>query len=537
MTLTRYHGVLQRTLLSLGIAILLGFIPIQFQQHFSGPEICDNAIDDDGDGLIDLNDPDCECTLVKPVSLIPNPSFEEMNCCPSAPSQLNCAKVWIQASEPTTDFIHMCNFMGWDDFPPPLPFPDGEGIMGFRDGRVRNNIDNPEYNWKEYAGACLLGALKADTPYVFEFYVGFVNRFKSPPINITFFGTGDCDNLPFGVGNAEFGCPTNGPGWVRLGSTLVSGGDGHKWVKTSVEFVPGEDIAAIAIGPDCPIVESPISIYYFFDDLTLVDLSTFQFRITEHSLPCADDFTLQAPLQPGTSYQWYKNGIALVGETSTQLQQMHGEGNYQVRLIRNGSCLLSGFYNYHIPVFSSSVEQTICDGELFDFGSNQLTASGQYVDTFKTAEQCDSIVYLTLHVLGLSADSVQAKIFKGETFHIGTHSFTEEGDYNVHLQSVNGCDSLVYLRLSYYEVFIPNIFSPNGDGINDEFIISGKDDLIEKITIQIFDRWGNQIFTGSQWNGKRKGAFVNPGAYTYLAIIRMNDGIERKFSGSVTVIQ
>lgn len=537
MTPAQYYSVLQRTLLCLGIEIFLGYIPIAAQHQFNGPEICDNAIDDDGDGLIDLNDPDCECTVVEPVSLIPNPSFEEMNCCPSAPSQLNCAKVWIQASEPTTDFIHMCNFMGWDDFPPPVPFPDGEGIMGFRDGRILGNLDNAEYNWKEYAGACLLGPLLADTPYVFEFYVGFVDRFKSPPINITFFGTSDCDNLPFGIGDPEFGCPTNGPGWVRLGSTLVSGGAGKKWVKTSVHFVPDEDIRAIVIGPDCPIVQSPISIYYFFDDLTLVDLTTFQFKITEQSHPCADDFTLQAPLQPGTAYQWYKNGIALLGETSSQLLQMHGEGNYQVLLIRIGSCLLSGFYHYQLPVISETVEQTICADEVFYFGPNALTESGQYLDTFKTIDQCDSIVSLTLHVLGISADSAQAKIFKGETFHIGTNTFTEEGKYLVHLQSANGCDSLVYLQLSYYEVFIPNIFSPNGDGINDEFIISGKDDLIDQATIQIFDRWGSQIFNGPQWNGKSSGKEANPGVYSYVAILKMNDGIDRQFTGSVTLVR
>jgi hypothetical protein len=40
-------------------------------------EICDNAIDDDNDGYIDINDPDCICEIVKPESLIPNPSFEE----------------------------------------------------------------------------------------------------------------------------------------------------------------------------------------------------------------------------------------------------------------------------------------------------------------------------------------------------------------------------------------------------------------------------------------------------------------------------
>ena len=52
-------------------------------------EICDNAIDDDGNGLIDLNDPVCKCEELGPISYIPNPSFEEMDCCPSSFSQLN----------------------------------------------------------------------------------------------------------------------------------------------------------------------------------------------------------------------------------------------------------------------------------------------------------------------------------------------------------------------------------------------------------------------------------------------------------------
>jgi len=38
-------------------------------------EDCRNSLDDDGDGLIDLNDPDCECEILNPESLIPNPSL------------------------------------------------------------------------------------------------------------------------------------------------------------------------------------------------------------------------------------------------------------------------------------------------------------------------------------------------------------------------------------------------------------------------------------------------------------------------------
>jgi gliding motility-associated-like protein len=534
--------LLQGTLLKLlfGIAGLscFSFNALDFKwPNFAGSEICENAIDDDGDGLIDLNDPDCDCEIIAPVSLIPNPSFEDMDCCPSAPSQLQCAAVWIQASEPTTDFIHMCDFMGWPDFPPPLPFPDGEGCMGFRDGRVRGDILTAEYNWKEYAGACLLGPLIADTPYLFEFYVGFVDRFKSPPINISFFGTTDCANLPFGVGDEDLGCPTNGPGWVRLGSTLVNGGTGNKWIKTSIEVIPQENITAIAIGPDCPIVPSPISIYYFFDNLTLADLRSFQFKITEQSHPCADDFALQVPEVNEFSYQWYKNGIALPGETFPHLMSMYGEGNYQVRIMDGSSCLLSGIYTYTLPLLTNSVQTIICDGEMYSFGDLELNASGHYVDTFKTIFNCDSIVYLDLQVLGIEADSAQAKIFEGEVYEIGSEHYTEEGNYLVHLLSSKNCDSLVFLELTYYHIFIPNIFSPNGDGINDQFIITSKDDLIEKINIHIFDRWGNQLFSGAKWDGTSHDADVGTGAYVYVAELIMDDGIERQFSGSVTLIR
>ena len=132
----------------LAFSFLFGWIP-------PGPpgealvEICDNAIDDDGDGLIDLNDSDCNCPEVEPISLIPNPSFEDQECCPSNRSQMNCATTWIQASAPTTDYLHTCGWMGWDDLPPPLPFPDGEGCLGFRNGRPGGgNGEDPQPNWK-----------------------------------------------------------------------------------------------------------------------------------------------------------------------------------------------------------------------------------------------------------------------------------------------------------------------------------------------------------------------------------------------------
>ncbi|MBX2877023.1 MAG: hypothetical protein KTR30_33195, partial [Saprospiraceae bacterium] len=202
-------------------------------------EICDNAIDDDNDGHIDLQDPDCACPVLEPVSHIPNPSFEEWNCCPESISQLHCAEAWNQASGATTDYLNTCGWMGWKEFPPPLPFPDGEGIVGFRDGQ--DIEEEPGPSWKEYAGACLLVPLKAGVTYRFQFYLGFSDQRSSPPLNVTFFGNADCKNLPFGRSTPHVGCPTNDTtNWVNLGSVFVSGN--RNWVKEEITFTPEQDI-------------------------------------------------------------------------------------------------------------------------------------------------------------------------------------------------------------------------------------------------------------------------------------------------------
>ncbi|MEM9836638.1 MAG: hypothetical protein AAF828_09055, partial [Bacteroidota bacterium] len=166
-------------------------------------EICDNGVDDDGDGLVDLNDDECYCPPRDPISLIPNPSFEEKYCCPETRSQLDCAMGWVQASEATTDLIDTCGWLGWEDLPPPMPFPDGSAIMGFRNGVPFENPNAPILpNWKEYAGACLRGPLLQGQTYRFEFHVGFTLN-NSPPTQLFFFGTPDCSYLPFGIGNPD----------------------------------------------------------------------------------------------------------------------------------------------------------------------------------------------------------------------------------------------------------------------------------------------------------------------------------------------
>ncbi len=501
-------------------------------------EICDNALDDDQDGLIDLNDPDCKCPEFEPQSLIPNPSFEDLECCPETRSQLDCATGWAQASLATTDLLHTCNWMGWPNLEPPLPFPDGEAVAGFRNGRFSGEDAQP--NWKEYMGACLLAPLKARNAYRFQFYIGYSNRGNSPTTQLVFFGATTCDSLPFGINNPNHGCPTNGggKGWVALDSVQIGGA--LSWERKEVTLYPREDIHAIAIGPNCPELYYEYSTYYFLDDLVLAEEQEFEYRISPSGAPCGEDFMLSVPTIFSTDYQWYRNGIALVGETSNQLK-VDQEGDYVVRIFGESSCQVTAPYIFRYPTKMTYPDVTICEGETYQLGDQALDRPGLYTATLTGANGCDSIITLNLEVQDVSPDTIRTKIFSGASYRLGSVAYDQPGEYVEQFQSVFGCDSTVVLQLDFFEVFTPNAFSPNNDGVNDYFNIQGGSELDQIIELIVFDRWGSLVYRGENltpspnagWDGRVRGEVAATGVYIYSARILMTNGVEQVFSGEV----
>ena len=121
-----------------------------------------------------------------------------------------------------------------------------------------------------------------------------------------------------------------------------------------------------------------------------------------------------------------------------------------------------------------------------------------------------------------------------------SHTYATPGTYFVTLSVNNseGCRSEVthgpYI-VAMPELFIPNVFSPNGDGINDEFIIQYTGD--QPYLLQIFDRWGVLLSETRNktkgWKGNNlKGEPVVDGIYYYIAKIG-----NREYSGNVTLVR
>ncbi|MGV3539187.1 MAG: PKD domain-containing protein [Rufibacter sp.] len=110
--------------------------------------------------------------------------------------------------------------------------------------------------------------------------------------------------------------------------------------------------------------------------------------------------------------------------------------------------------------------------------------------------------------------------------------------YYLSVLSSAGCPNIDSVEIKVLKKLqIPKAFSPNGDGTNDVWELGGIEDY-PKITIDIFNRWGEKVFSTygypTPWDGKRNGSDLPVGAYYY--IIDPHNG-RPKFSGSLTILR
>jgi gliding motility-associated-like protein len=90
-------------------------------------------------------------------------------------------------------------------------------------------------------------------------------------------------------------------------------------------------------------------------------------------------------------------------------------------------------------------------------------------------------------------------------------------------------------------VFVPSAFTPNGNGLNDQFIPSVGFIDIEDYTFQVFNRWGEMLFESNDrylgWDGRYQGNKSPPGVYVYLLTFKTASGQYIDKKGTVTLIR
>lgn len=126
---------------------------------------------------------------------------------------------------------------------------------------------------------------------------------------------------------------------------------------------------------------------------------------------------------------------------------------------------------------------------------------------------------------------------------------TSTTTYTVTFTDDNGCQITRAVTIKVIDgakVFIPNVFTPNGDGLNDGFTVFGSKRVEEILELNIYDRWGEWIFHTASilpnrielgWDGRFQGKNMQPGVYVYTTKVRFKSGVIRDYYGDVTLVR
>ncbi len=273
-------------------------------------------------------------------------------------------------------------------------------------------------------------------------------------------------------------------------------------------------------------------------------------------------------------------------------------GNYGVTVTDNNSCVMSKMEIVGMaPALSvtSTVKNTACaqvqNGQIdltvsggtpsyvFRWSNGETTpsindlAQGNYDVTIADSRNCSAQANFTVtYDYDLQVDATNSTTINlGEslkltattnTDHANVYSWTPTQNvictncqttdvvptftthYTVNVMDANGCkasDTLTVEVNSITDIFVPNAFTPNGDGNNDELKIYGDVNTIVYLDFAVFNRWGEKVFESMNanfsWDGTYQGEALPKGVFIYTMKAVFINGYSRDYKGSLTVIK
>jgi gliding motility-associated-like protein len=224
----------------------------------------------------------------------------------------------------------------------------------------------------------------------------------------------------------------------------------------------------------------------------------------------------------GDSLQWYQNGAVVGAGGELGISDLEDAGTYHVAQ-SNAPCPIQE---------SQEIAIQVDEMPIVDAGGDLEFTPDESIVIIEGDVSVGSAVWSP--GLFLSDSMALNPIFDERA----------EGTYLYTLTAENGtcetsADMTITIRI-IEDVFIPNSFSPNGDGVNDEWVVHGMEEY-PGAYVKVFNRWGSEIFDGSgdsfEWDGSFNGKQVAPATYYYIVSLGNDEDGENSLSGSVTVIR
>ena len=195
---------------------------------------------------------------------------------------------------------------------------------------------------------------------------------------------------------------------------------------------------------------------------------------------------------------WSQFDMLFYSETDTVILQSHSPS----------SC--DSIYNYHLRIFYN-VEDTVyyyaCENNLpVQYDTAWFTQEGQGLFHYIGSHGEDSLVTFILHIIPNSDTTIYDTVTEDQLpwFFFDTLFNDTVADYLFHTFNEAGCDSILHYNLYIFwngdhcdtNLSYPNVVTPNGDGVNDRFVIDGliEHNCFKYNELTIYDRTGHQVY-------------------------------------------
>jgi gliding motility-associated-like protein len=234
------------------------------------------------------------------------------------------------------------------------------------------------------------------------------------------------------------------------------------------------------------------------------------------------------PNNAGDTYYW-NFGDNFTGTGSSITHNYLSSGTYNVNVIATSpfGCVGNGSTLANVTVFDSPVAD-------FAVASNVMS---ELEPTFQFENQC------SINTIGWQWDFGDNTT---DNVPSPSHTYAQRGTYTARLiaTSNGGCTDTTEMPVTVapeYTLYVPNAFTPNGDGKNDVFFAYGNE--INEFYMAIFDRWGNQIFSSDNisngWDGRAADGeeIAQQDVYVYKIAVKDFQGKSHRITGSFSLLK
>jgi len=316
-------------------------------------------------------------------------------------------------------------------------------------------------------------------------------------------------------------CTNTGDGLVQITVTGGSAPYSNAWISGSTTILTTSDLNGVEAGDyilivtdanGCSLTDTfTIEAEFFVEVIAMEDIEV---------CPFTNQLSVTGTNTGATSTRWLRPNGAVVGTGSSIETNTTSQTTTFIYEGINNVCVDRDTVNITWspgPGVDAGPDKTIVPGDITTIGGSPTANSG--VDVIWGPAQ---------DLTSITEYNPQANPLETITYYVSA-------------TDADGCFGIDSVTVTVEELVDPvGGFSPNGDGVNDFFLIDRISDYPDAI-VQIFNRWGNLIYESAPgytnpWNGKHNGKELTVGTYYYVIDLK-DDQVKNLITGPVTILK